>query len=70
MKELKTFPIYLLTKEEAEIYCRRHSSATKIVPVTFCENGICTTYYTVYVELASNNGWTPAQNIKPEQVRA
>ena len=65
MKQITT---YLLTKEEAKNYCKRMYSVTKIVPVTLCENGICTTYYTVYL-LNANDEWTPAQNIKPEQVR-
>ena len=60
--------INLLTKEEAKNYCKRMYPVTKIVPVTLCENGICTTYYTVYV-LNANDEWVLAQGIKPEQVR-
>ena len=60
--------INLLTKEEARNYCNRMYLATKIVPVTLCEDGICTTYYRVYV-LNANDEWVPAQNIRPEQVR-
>ena len=60
--------INLLTKEEAKNYCKRMHPVTKIVPVTLCENGICTTYYTVYV-LNANDEWTLARDIKPEYVR-
>ena len=60
--------INLLTKEEAKNYCKRMYLVTKIVPVTLCENGICTTYYTVYV-LNANDEWTLARDIKPEYVR-
>ena len=65
---MKQLTIDLLTWREAETYCKRMYSETKIVPVTLCEYGKCTTYYTVYVKLV-NNRWTPAQNIKPEYVR-
>ena len=65
---MREITMQLLTKKEAETYCKRVYSETKIVPVTLCEDGKCTTYYTVYVQLI-NKRWVPAQNIKPEQVR-
>ena len=65
---MKQLTINLLTKKEAELYCKRTYAETKIVPVTLCEDEKCTTYYSVYVKLI-NNRWTPVQNIKPEWVR-
>lgn len=65
---MKTLTINLLTKKEAELYCKRIFVESKIVPVTLCEDGKCNTYYSVYVKLI-NNRWTPAQDIKPEYVR-
>ena len=65
---MKQITMQLLTKKEAETYCRRMYPETKIVPVTLCEDGKCNTYYSVYIKLADNR-WTPAREIKPEYVR-
>ena len=65
---MKQITINLLTKKEAELYCKRICLETKVVPVTLCEDGKCNTYYSVYVKL-TNNKWTPVRGIKSEWVR-
>ena len=65
---MKQITINLLTKKEAELYCKRMYPETKVMPVTFWEDGKRNTYYMVCVKLL-NNRWTPVRNIKPEYVR-
>lgn len=63
---MKQLTINLLTKREAELYCKRMYPETKIVPVTLCDEGKCHTYYSVYIKLA-NNRWMPL-SVEPEYV--
>ena len=61
--------IYLMTKENAELFCRRMYPETKIVPVTLCEDGKCNTYYSVYFKLA-NGRWSPLlPEMEPDYVK-